>query len=275
MTATLAETTSIIDGMANNDYHAHDSLSASGLKILNAQTPAHYRHHMDNPVHKGIYDLGTATHSLVLEDDHSMIEVLQFDDWRTKAVKEARDKAYAEGKVPLLAKEYEVVRAMRDSVAAHPEARMALEGGKPEQSIFWDDTSGARMRCRPDKLDFDSPVGVLISDLKTTVNADPKKFGKIAWDLGYYQQDPHYRDGVQLLTGEEPAFLFILVEKTAPYLVSVVELDTDALRLGREKNARATELYNQCKATDLWPGYPSSGPVSLPEWATKQGALAA
>lgn len=268
------EKPSILDGFPNAAYHAHDSLSATGLKILATQTPAHYRHRMDNPVHKSIFDTGTATHSLVLEDDHSGITRLDYQDWKTKAVQEAKKEAYENGMVPLLEKEYAVVKAMRDSVAAHPVARMALTGGKAEQSIFWDHETGTRLRCRPDKLDLESPIGLLISDLKTTVNADPRKFGKNAFDLGYHQQDAHYRDGVQAVTGETPNFLFILVEKTAPYLVSVVELDADAINLGRSMNARAINTYNHCRTTNTWPGYPASEPISLPNWAHTQGELA-
>lgn len=260
----------IVDNMPNADYHAHDSLSASGMKILATQTPAHYRYRMDNPEHKETFDVGTAAHSLVLEDDHSGIVKVDADSWRTKAAQEQRDAAYADGKTPLLEKDYQIVRNMRDAVASHPLARIALEGGKSEQSIFWDDTTGTRLRCRPDKLDLESRIGPLVIDLKTTVNADPRKFGKAVADLGYHQQDPHYRDGVMKVTGVDPAFLFILVEKTAPHLVSVVELDVDALNLGRALNRRAIKIYNQCKAANDWPGYPQSEPINLPIWATRE-----
>ena len=269
MSTTITET-GLVDGLPNHAYHSHDSLSATGLKILAPQTPAHYRHRMDNPEHKAIFDVGTATHSLVLEDDHAQIRSLAFDDWRTKAAREERDQAYAEGMVPLLEKDYRVVKAMRDSVAAHPVARLALTGGKAEQSLFWQHDTGAALRCRPDKLDLESPIGPIVSDLKTTANADPRKFGKTAFDLGYHQQDPHYRDGVHAVTGVRPDFLFILVEKAPPYLVSVVELDAEAIDLGRAANTRAISTYNHCRATNEWPGYPQAEPISLPTWATRE-----
>ena len=270
MTTIATAERGIVDDMPNHEYHAHNSLSASGMKILATQTPAHYRWKMENPEHKGIFDVGTATHSLVLEDDHSGIEVVECDDWRTKAAREARDAAYADGKTPLLTKEYKVVKDMRDSVAAHPLARIALEGGKAEQSIFWDDSTGTRLRCRPDKLDLESRIGPLVIDLKTIVNADPRKFGKVANDFGYHQQDPHYRDGVLKTTGADPSFLFVLVEKAPPYLVSVVELDAEALNIGRALNRKAIHIYNQCRATGEWPGYPQHEPVNLPIWATRE-----
>jgi hypothetical protein len=104
-------------------------------------------------------------------------------------------------------------------------------------------------------------------DLKTTVNADPREFGKTAYNFGYHQSAAHYIDGVKAATGEELPFHFVLVEKTAPYLVSVVELDTEAINIGRQMNDRAKRIYQECTNTGNWPGYPGSELISLPMWA--------
>lgn len=273
MSTTLTEL-GIHDNVPSSLYHAHDSLSASGMKILATQTPAHFRYRMDHPTTSAAFDLGTAAHSLVLEDDHSTIEVCEFDDWRTKAAREERDAAYGAGKTPLLTKDYAVVKAMRDAVAAHPVARLALEGGKAEQSIFWDHETGTRLRCRPDKFDPESKIGPLVADLKTSVSADPRKFAKSVADFGYHQQQPHYQDGAKTILGVEPAFLFIVIEKAPPYLVSVIELDADAIATGRALNRKAVRIYNECRATNTWPGYPQSEPISLPAWAHNTGEAA-
>lgn len=266
MSTTLTEL-GIHDNVPSALYHAHDSLSASGMKILATQTPAHFRYRMDHPVTSAAFDLGTAAHSLVLEDDHSTIQVCEFDDWRTKAAREARDAAYAEGKTPLLTKDYTVVKAMRDAVAAHPVARLALEGGKAEQSIFWEDETGTRLRCRPDKFDPESKIGPLVSDLKTSVSADPKEFIVSAAKFCYHLQQAHYQDGVKAATGVEPTFLFIVVEKTAPYLVSVVELTPEDVTRGRDLAKMATRIYNRCKATGEWPGYETpDAAMEMPGW---------
>lgn len=273
MTTTLTGI-GIHDNVPSAFYHAHDSLSASGMKILATQTPAHFRYRMDHPATSAAFDLGTAAHSLVLEDDHTGIEVVESDDWRTKAAREARDAAYAEGKTPLLTKDYTVVKAMRDSVAAHPLARLALEGGKAEQSIFWEDENGTPLRCRPDKYDPDSKIGPLVSDLKTSVSADPRQFAKAVLNFCYHQQQPHYQDGVLSVLGVEPAFLFIVIEKAPPHLVSVIELDGEAVKAGRALNRKAVRIYNECRTANQWPGYPQSEPISLPAWAHTLGDTA-
>jgi hypothetical protein len=104
-------------------------------------------------------------------------------------------------------------------------------------------------------------------DLKTTVNADPREFGKTAHNFGYHQSAAHYIDGIKAATGEELPFTFVLVEKTAPYLVSVVELDWEAIELGRALNDRAKRIFRECVTTNNWPGYPTAEPVSLPGYA--------
>lgn len=260
-------TARIVDGMPAEKYHATDALSASGMKILATKTPAHYRWAMDNESHKDEFDFGTAAHSLILENDTSKVDVLDFADWRTKDAREAKAESYANGRVPMLAKDWATVVDMRDAVAAHPLARIALEG-TPERSVFWDHVTGVHLRARFDKHAPESPIGPVIVDLKSLVSADPNEFGKAAANYGYHQSDANYRDAAKAATGEDHAFLFVLIEKTRPHLVSVVELHPDAVDLGRRLNERAIRLYAECSANGNWPGYPAADPIQLPTWAT-------
>src|SRR5690606_6428313 len=87
---------------------------------------------------------------------------------------------------------------------------------------------------------------------------------------GYHCQAAWYLDGYRALwEGSDPAMLFVFVEKAAPYLVSVVELDRHALAVGAELNRRALHIYAECRATGVWPGHsPEIELVALPAWAT-------
>src|SRR4051812_46738879 len=88
--------------VAANDYHADPcpapSLTQSVAKILLAKSPLHawhahprlnpdYQHNDDTK-----FDVGNIAHKMLLGRG-KQIEVLEFDDWRTKAAKEAREKA--------------------------------------------------------------------------------------------------------------------------------------------------------------------------------------
>ena len=251
----------IYSGISNRDYHADPALGSTSLKTLATKTPAHYQHDRTHPKTSDAFTLGTAAHSLILENDASSIVVVSADNWLTKAAKEKKAEALSEGKQPLLEKEWKQVCDMRFSVMAHPQARELFVGHKAEESVFWEE-GGQMFKCRPDAW----KPGQLV-DLKTTINADPNEFGKTAHNFGYHQSAAHYIDGVKAATGEEMPFKFVLVEKTAPYLVSVVELDWEAIELGRALNDRAKRIYRECSDSGNWPGYPAAEPVSLPTWA--------
>lgn len=261
MSATITEP-GIYDGITNAEYHAHEALGSTSLKTLATRTPAHYQWDKAHPKHSDAFTLGTAAHSLILEDDTSNIVMVEADNWLTKAAKEAKAEALAEGKQPLLTKEWFQVLSMRDAVMVNPQAREAFTGHRAEASVFWAEFDGLMLKCRPDAWKPNALV-----DLKTTVNADPREFGKTAYNFGYHQSAAHYIDGVQLVTGERLPFRFVLVEKTAPYLVSVVELDEEAITAGRALNDRAKRIYQECLSTGNWPGYPAAEPLSLPMWA--------
>jgi hypothetical protein len=50
--------------------------------------------------------------------------------------------------------------------------------------------------------------------------------------------------------------------------VSVVELDIEAINIGRQMNDRAKRIYQECTNTGNWPGYPAGSElISLPMWA--------
>lgn len=254
----------IYDGITSAAYHADPALGSTSLKTLATKTPAHYQHGLKHPKFSDAFTLGTAVHSLILEGDLSGIVIVKADNWLTKAAKESKAAALADGKQPLLEKEWYQVLNMERAVETHPVARELFKGHKAEQSVFWDE-DGQTFKCRPDAWQ----PGLLI-DLKTTRSADPNEFGKTAHEFGYHQSAAHYIDGVKAATGEELPFKFVLVEKTEPYLVSVVELDIEAINLGRQLNDRAKRIYRECVETNTWPGYPSADLVSLPMWAIYQ-----
>lgn len=257
-------TPGIYSGVSNRAYHADPALGSTSLKTLATRTPAHYQHEKANPKTSDAFDLGTVVHSIILEGDDSVMRVCPFPAWTTKAAKDARDEARADGKIPLLTKDWLQVLNMRDAVMAHPLARAAFTGHKAEESVFWEE-GDLMLKCRPDAW----KPGLLV-DLKTTVNADPREFGKTAYNFGYHQSAAHYQDGVEALTGERLPFLFVLVEKTAPYLVSVVELDPEALAAGHAMNSRAKAIYRTCTQTGVWYGYESEDPIELPHWGLKE-----
>lgn len=256
-----------------DDYHAdpvHEgSLSASGAKkLLPPSCPAIFAHERAHGrPEKRAFDFGHAAHKEVLGAGPELA-IVDADDWRSKAAREARDEAYANGTVPLLAEEYERVQGMAAALREHPIAGKLLQpdSGKPEQSLFWrDKETGIWRRARLDWLPQPQPGRrMIVPDYKSAVCADRETLQRAIANYGYHMQAEFYIDGVETLgLAQDPAFVFIFQEKQAPYLVTVAELDTAALRIGRTLNRQAIDIYRQCTATGHWPGY-SDGVELIP-----------
>lgn len=252
------------------------SLSASGARrLLPPHTPARFaydRAHPPKPT--AAFDLGHAAHRTVLGTGPDL-KATDADDWRSKAAREFRDACHAEGTVPLLARELQQVFDMAAAIRRHPVASRLFEPfkGTPEQSLFWQDHPDKPWRrARLDWLPQPKGGRLIVPDYKTARTANPALFGKAAADYGYPMQAAWYLDAVAALgLADDAAFVFVLQEKDPPYLVSVVELDAEALAIGRAMNARALDVYAECVGTGLWPGYSAEVELaSLPYWFVKQ-----
>lgn len=258
--------------LPTEDYHsAHDWLSASGIKkLIPPSTPAHFKAAQGVEEHKAIFDIGKAAHARVLGVGEPVV-VVAADDWRGKDARLARAAAYEQGKVPILAKDNVVIDSMAASLAAHPIAPLLFATGQAEVSAFWTD-SETDVKCRarfdwlPEKVDGKR---LIVPDLKTAATAAPSEFAKSAARFGYYAQQEHYRDGLMALgIDDDPAFLFVVIEKEAPYLVTVAQFAVPSdVKLARAAVDRARRIFAECTATDTWPGYPTGvNDLSLPNW---------
>lgn len=246
----------IHDGMDEAEYHRHPALSQSQAKTL-LRAPALYLWERDNPrEHRDVFDIGHAAHSKVLGVGAEVVAI-DVDSRRGKAWTEPADEARAEGKVPLLRKDADAVDAMAEAVLAHPLARAILESeGRAEQSLFWtDEETGVDCRGRIDWLTATADGRPFLADLKTTASAAPDDFGRSVHTYGYGLQDRWYTAGFHAATGQDAAFAFICVEKTAPHLVTVGSIDDTARDIGERQMRDALDLYRRCVDTDTWPAY--------------------
>lgn len=261
--------------LTNEEYHAdRGSLSSSGARmLLPPSCPALFRHAQDTPQEpKKTYELGTAAHKLVLGEGPDLVQV-DADKWTTNAVKAEVAAIRDEGGIPLKPAEYEQVHAMADALRRHPIAAALFDParGKPEQSLFWRDRpTGVMRRARFDWLPDARSGRLIIPDYKTCRSAEPAALARAVEEFGYHQQDDWYRAAARALglADDTAAFVFVCQEKTPPYVVTVVEMDATARRIGAARNRRALEVFAECTATGVWPGYSDEiAYLSLPTWA--------
>ncbi|MFL5913907.1 MAG: PD-(D/E)XK nuclease-like domain-containing protein [Gaiellaceae bacterium] len=266
----------VVRDLDHEEYTRHPALSASGAKTLvQPGGPARYAYERDNGrPPKDAYDLGTAAHNAVLGVGPDLA-VLTFLDWRTKEARQAREEARAAGRVPLLVDDAQRVADMAAALQQHPIASRLLhpDTGEPEVSLFWRDPEhDVDRRARVDWLRRPDPDGRLILvDYKTTsTGAAPADFARSVARYGYAQQAAWYADlVVGLGLARSAPFVFIAQETTAPYLVSVVQLDEPAMEAGRALNRKAMRLFRQCTDSGVWPGLTEDeiATISLPPWA--------
>jgi hypothetical protein len=249
---------------SNADYHADPAVSASHLHAI-ARSPYHYwSRYLDlkrTPVEPtAAMRLGSLVHCAVLEPEELNQRYGVCGPRNTKAGKEQAEQMAAAGIEAVTASDMMAANCMADSVRLHPAAAALLKQGKAEQSFWWDDAgTGLRCKCRPDWY-----YGTTVVDLKTTTDASPAAFARSVATFRYHVQASHYLSG---LHGAE-RFVFIAVEKTAPYAVAVYELDAAAMAAGNELRQRDLRMIADCRATGEWPGYSNDcQTLSLPKWA--------
>lgn len=272
----------VLAGMTDETYHGDPvpggSLSSTGARTI-LRSPALYRWQQDHPVTKPAYDVGKLVHSTVLGTGAEAVAIPEDllsanGAASTTAAKAFIAQARADGLVPMKAADLEPVEAMASAVWAHPTARALLERpGTPEASAFAPDPlTGVWLRARPDFLPERTDRRTILVDLKTARTADPRQFRRAVAEYGYHQQAALYTDAVRWARGDDDTVMvFVVVETTPPHLVSVCELDPDAVTTGRSRNRTAIELYQSCRESGEWPGYgPEIHTISLPAWATQE-----
>jgi len=255
------------DDLDETLYHADaNSLSSTGAKTI-LKSPALFRHQQQHPEHKDVFDVGSAFHTKTLGVGPE-IAVWDGPSFYSKAGRAFQAEAREAGKTPITAADDIHTTGMAEAVKNSVAAPWLV--GRCEVSAFAPDPiTGVMRRGR-----FDILGDKFLADLKSTKDASPTEFAKSAANFRYHQQAAWYLDIAADLGHPALGFAFIAVEKTPPYFLSVIELDEEALDLGRALNAKALETYARCVENDEWPGYTPSGfaTVSLPAWAFKEAA---
>lgn len=171
-------------------------------------------------------------------------------------------------------KDFDKIQAMRHAVLSDPARAKMLEGGHAELSIVGDE-----FKCRPDLI----TSGQWIVNYKSTLNAEPEKFGRNATDYGYPMRAVMECELFKAMYGEYPAGYAILAqEKDSPYLCKQFvifersrseEDQCSAWKLGRKQLVEAIKIYRKCRDADIWPGLGGTEDLIVPEWTLKREGI--
>lgn len=254
--------------LTNEEYHTRrDFFSSSQLKIGVMESMEAFHTSVNCPMPKVQTDamrLGTLIHSAVLEGDHFLKHHVVRPDFsayghaNSNAHKAAKSEWLSAHKDSIIVTEedLDMLKGIKESIFKHPDALALLKGNSFEQSGFYrDDATGLPLRIRYDS--YDKPGRVLI-DLKSTTSVKKRDFANTMLKYRYDLSMAMYGAGIEAIDGRGPDdYVFIAVEKTAPYHVAVYPMSKRSLNIGLDDYRYALEKVAECQKTGFWPPYQS------------------
>lgn len=229
-------------------------------------SPLEYHYYTTNEQEDSdTYRIGRAAHTATLEPLQFLREYILWEggtrrgkDWDAFEIEHA-------GKTILKAEQYDVATAASEAIRSHPVAGPLFVGaGRNELSIQFRHESGALCKARIDRL-----CDAALIDIKTAADITPHGFAAAAFRYGYFTQMAFYADAVKAAgLGVFPVKI-VVVQKKAPFDVTVYDIGDDELAAGRKEYERAIAIVAECEASGKWPGQApiEALPLKLPHWA--------
>lgn len=244
--------------MKETQYRKHPAISHSELLII-AESPEKYKYYKENPPEQTENLLfGQYFHAITLQPEciNDFFVVFPKIDKRTKEGKAIFEQLKIESQnktiIPIdMAKKAE---QMKKKIIENKLVERLLKG-KHETPYFWEDElTNEQCKCRVDSI---TEIGdnLVISDIKTTQNAETEAFTKSAIKYGYDMQAAMYCAGVEHVTKRKPLFVFVAIEKNPPYAINILQADQLLLQRGYDKFRELLGIYHDCKVRNDWYGY--------------------
>jgi len=227
---------------------------------------------------------GRMWHAAVLEGAGASAEgddlcIIDVDDFKTKAARELRDEAIANGQVPVVRARYDLLAPAAERIRialAHKDVPLA---GAVERRIEWSERTekGAEVLC---SAVLDHVDGYRIDDLKTGPSATPRTQAGILISRSHsILQDAAYRSALAAeddLDPERIDFVYAFAQTEEPFSVTPVRMSGTFREVSHLRWRRAVETWHEClsKGTDrkYWPDATEDGigVVDAPGWLMSQ-----
>jgi hypothetical protein len=244
------------------EYHALPGLSSSIASTLISRSPLHAwtEHPAYGAKERGYTkatDRGSVVHSMVLGKG-SPFASLPFDDYRTNAAKESRDKTRAAGLIPMLWHEHDDALRLAQTIKERLAARGIALDGRSELAVEWHEQSGnGSVMCRG-MMDHVWLDRGRILDLKIVQIAEPSYVERSAERFGYAIQAAAYSRAlaaVRPVLAGRVEFIFAFCETEEPYAINLSKPDGVFRELGERRWMHAVNTWGQCLWANDWPGY--------------------
>lgn len=240
----------VIEDLSNEAYHSPEcpGVSKSDLDLI-SRSPLHYVHAKTAPKNEtDAMTLGSLVHCLILEPHkvNDLYAVAPDVDRRTKAGKEEYTQFIEEshGKTIINTDQMKLALEMKNAVANSITATQLLSNAKIETSAFaLDHETGVIKKCRPDAAIIEDRI---LIDLKTCNDASINEFRRQIVNYNYDKQAAYYLNVYSEATGVKfDTFIFICVEKVAPFGVGIYMINDACLEAGEKLFRRDLESYRK------------------------------
>lgn len=128
------------------------------------------------------------------------------------------------------------------------------------------DLHGVRCKCRIDKF-IHNPCTVVDAKKVAAPKRPNDRGGAADWfigqigSLGYGMQAAFYSDIVQVLTGNLPAWFWLIIEDGPPFCPAVYKASDRLIQCGRTEYMAHLMRYRECAEKNVWPGYTAGAEV--------------
>lgn len=223
------------------EYFDNPALNQSVAKVILQKSPLHAKSVYDNRNDDATdaMNIGSIVHDLVLRGINCA-EVLDFENFRTKEARLAKETSIAKGKIPIIKSKFDEIIKMVDALKNHFDKDYPFSNGQAELPVYFKigDTE-----CKA-KFDYVLNDKNIIIDYKTTTDANPSVFGRKIFQMGYDFQAAWYSLALeQLRNTEKTQFIFIVQEIDFPFAVSVIELDSHSMSIAKRKCFMAVDKW--------------------------------
>lgn len=182
-----------------------------------------------------------------------------------------RDEAAAKimaGKTEISHGEMKMIEGVVASFKAHPRASKLLVGGTAEVSVFYEHSgTGKQAKVRGDYYREDLAV---VADVKSCQDARPEAVMRDIFKYGYHISAAMYLDGFRSANLPAEQFVWLFIEKEAPYACRLYVASPELISLGDAEYNNYMDQYAHGLDSGEWPSYPADIEViDLPAWANK------
>lgn len=252
-------------------YRKEPGVNQSSLKKI-LLSPAHYQAALKfKMIPTPAMEMGTALHALSLDGEEAFDKsYVKKPEGLSLATKQGKEWKAEAGRKKILS------TGGKDdpwgSVQGMNESLKRLQWFNPDQpdyikynevSVYWD-WMGVHCKARLDRVALEEG---LVLDLKTTDTIEPDLFLKKVIGLGYDFQAAYYAKAAEVAFGKPFKFLFVAVERKAPYTVDIFEATPDMMEEAMYKCEEALRRYSLCTENNEWPNRePLVRQLDYPSW---------